>query len=137
MAKQKNLSPLELKHLLKYIDIQTCTMAELAVEMGHEIDVLEKYIESLGGLKNVPVPIDNQELTPSQIRIRESFAARSGAVMMTEGASTQIEEAQGNKSFEKPHSFKPEAKSKKSDTHVFRGNKPVNPRANPDDERRI
>ena len=135
--KQKNLSPLELGHLKKYIDNQWCSLQELAVEMGSTVESLQSYIEALGGLNLPTPPPPSDELTPTQQRVRESFAIRSGAVIMTEGSSTLIEKSQGNKSFDNQSPIYVQPKpSAKQESAIFRGNKPLGAKGNPYDERR-
>ena len=140
MAKQKNLSPLELKYLVDYIkDPNRPTLQEISVEMGHDIPVIEKYIESLGGIPDVVKEIPNNQvnLTQEQIAVRQAFASdHKGAVSMTEGASGMIESATGAKSLTNPPQYK-DHKSPKSEKAIFRGNKPLNARGNPNDGRRF
>ena len=131
MTKQKNLSPLEMGHLKKYIDNQWCTLQELSVEMGTQPEVLESYIQSLGGLNLPEPPPAPDELTPSQQRVREAFATRAGAVIMTEGAAGNIEE------LEKAARFGWKAPNPKQESAIFRGNKPLGAKGNPYTEPRI
>lgn len=138
MAKQKNLSPLELKYLKSYVDNPTVSLQELSVEMGFDIEVLSKYIEALGGTVDQKKPeTTNTDLTPAQIMVRESFATKSGAIMMTEGTAGMIEAVQGDRSMNNSDSLKPKSTNKKYESSIFRGNKPINPKANPYDQRRI
>ena len=132
MSKEKNLSPLELKHIKQYMENPNRpSIQELAVETGHDVPVLKKYIEVLGGLKQEEeIPSNRTELTPEQKTVREAFAAGKGAISMTEGASTLIEEFSGNKSAGKPAQPKG-GRSEKSERSIFRGNKPVNGKGDP------
>ncbi len=139
MAKQKNLSPLELGHLVKYRDNENRqSIAELSVEMGYPVDVLESYLEKLGGIKVREEPVRG-ELTADQQMVRQNFIKHKGAIIMTEGAAGLIETVQGDASFSTQGASIPKGtgKSNKSESAIFRGNTPIGGKGNPYDERRV